>query len=366
MKIIKPRLKQRECDCCGYNDLNEIWSRIFICKTRSNYFLWDIRNVVCRNCGFAFVSPVPNEEFLNEYYSSMYSQYFVRKRIIHSIDNQLNIIKKYTNDIKTKYIIDIGSNESPDFIKSLHELFERVETIELIESVNSTYSSLKDVPLNGADILTAFHVLEHISKPKEFLMLCANILNNQGVLILEVPNLILYTKDPTSLYYHEHLSHFTPTTLTYLANQSGLTLIEVNHEYISRPFGFTAVFKKNPKIERRQFKFQDDVEIHQGMHSMNGGLEKINLFLSQVSKVQNAINNAKKAVIWGANLICLELLNDYELPPSSIIVDSDERKRDYLSYFNLDVYTPKSVIDQISQADKIVITSIFHEKDICG
>ena len=60
-----------------------------------------------------------------------------------------------------------------------------------------------------------------------------------------------------------------------------------------------------------------DSQTHLYLSEFNNDLDNV---------VQNAINNAKKAVIWGANLICLELLNDYELPSSSIIVDSPPAK----------------------------------------
>jgi hypothetical protein len=59
----------RLCEICGSAEHAEIFSWDHVAKTRIRDFKWSIRNVVCKSCGFAFVSPAPTPESLHEFYS---------------------------------------------------------------------------------------------------------------------------------------------------------------------------------------------------------------------------------------------------------------------------------------------------------
>jgi SAM-dependent methyltransferase len=81
------------------------------------------------------------------------------------------------------------------------------------------------------DVITVFHVLEHIKDPRHFISLLADHLAENGKIIVEVPNaddalLSLYRNVPFSFftYWSCHLYLFTRTTLTMLAKQAGLTV----------------------------------------------------------------------------------------------------------------------------------------------
>ena len=63
----------RLCEICGSADHAEVFSWTQVAKTRIRDFRWSIRNVVCQECGFAFVSPAPTQESLHEFYTSCFA-----------------------------------------------------------------------------------------------------------------------------------------------------------------------------------------------------------------------------------------------------------------------------------------------------
>jgi 2-polyprenyl-3-methyl-5-hydroxy-6-metoxy-1,4-benzoquinol methylase len=87
----------------------------------------------------------------------------------------------------------------------------------------------QDIQEGGYDIITMFHVLEHIPDPRTLLSELSQRLKKDGQLIIEVPNasdalLELYQCDQFSrfTYWSCHLFLFTGQTLSELARQTGM------------------------------------------------------------------------------------------------------------------------------------------------
>jgi len=81
------------------------------------------------------------------------------------------------------------------------------------------------------DIITAFHVVEHLPDPRAALARLGSLLEKGGELVIEVPNsddalLTLYTCDAFAhfTYWSQHLFLFNPRTLSDLIRQAGLKL----------------------------------------------------------------------------------------------------------------------------------------------
>ena len=90
--------------------------------------------------------------------------------------------------------------------------------------------NLKRMPLGGGyDIITMFHVLEHIPDPKSILSQLSEMLANDGQIIVEVPNaadalLTLYNNEPFFhfTYWSCHLFLYTAKILQMLFDQMNL------------------------------------------------------------------------------------------------------------------------------------------------
>jgi len=86
------------------------------------------------------------------------------------------------------------------------------------------------------DVITAFHVVEHLSDPKETLAELGCLLADEGKLIIEVPNandalLTLYNNEgfQNFSYWSQHLYLYNQNTINELVRQAGLRLDWVKH-----------------------------------------------------------------------------------------------------------------------------------------
>lgn len=98
----------------------------------------------------------------------------------------------------------------------------------LRDSNFTVFSSVDDL-YGSWDIITMFHVLEHIMDPRRFLSRLADCLDEKGQIIIEVPNaddalLSLYRNSAFAnfTYWSCHLFLYTKETLARVAQQAGL------------------------------------------------------------------------------------------------------------------------------------------------
>ena len=142
-----------------------------------------------------------------------------------------------------KDIVDFGSGYG-GFLIQAKPFAKSVLGIELESQVKPVYeshgiplaSSLKEVlskPLTGGggkyDLLTAFHVIEHLQDPITILKQLASLLKENGKMIIEVPNandalLSIYKNKAFSefTYWSPHLYLYNPHTLRKLGEKAGL------------------------------------------------------------------------------------------------------------------------------------------------
>lgn len=84
------------------------------------------------------------------------------------------------------------------------------------------------------DVVTFFHVLEHLDRPEAYLRTARELLTPGGLLVVEVPNLaspgffFLGTRD-FCMDYPNHLVFFTPASLKRLLTRCGFSVEEVSH-----------------------------------------------------------------------------------------------------------------------------------------
>jgi 2-polyprenyl-3-methyl-5-hydroxy-6-metoxy-1,4-benzoquinol methylase len=86
----------------------------------------------------------------------------------------------------------------------------------------------------GYDLITAFHVMEHLPDPRAMLKTLASMLAKNGRIVIEVPSsedalLSLYDSDAFQhfTYWSQHLFLFNAETLRRLVEQAGLRIISI-------------------------------------------------------------------------------------------------------------------------------------------
>lgn len=61
--------QNRNCSVCAGSNTEALWAYNQITRTRNHYWQFSVNNVICKDCGFVFVSPAPNASELERYYS---------------------------------------------------------------------------------------------------------------------------------------------------------------------------------------------------------------------------------------------------------------------------------------------------------
>jgi len=320
--------------------------------------MWKVRNVICRRCGFAFVAPVPSEKMLSEYYGDS----FELSQVNYSIEKRIEVISRHACSKKASFL-EIGGNNNSDFLRKLSSHVGKVHTLEINMNCESEFRTAGELQKNSIDVAVAYFVLEHVTRPRDFLLKYRGLIRDGGIFIIEVPNLYIYPQNPAGIFQCEHVNHFSPVSLARMAESCGFQMIEVSQEECSRPFGFVAVLKKMPA---KMDKTKNPSEYLFGKSCMIEGFAKVSRLLKEMESARKRIftlsKNGEQVVIWGANWICLRLLDDLELPPSAIVVDRDPQKETYFE--NVRVLTPEYAIKHIKKSSYFVINTRYYSSEI--
>ena len=143
--------------------------------------------------------------------------------------------------LPNKRLLDFGCGAG-GFLRHAKSLAAEITGIELETRVSEYWAGQInifpsiDLAGHGYDLITAFHVVEHISDPRNMLTNLACALKPNGRLIVEVPSsedalLTLYDCDAFQrfTYWSQHLFLFNAFTLEMIARQSGLRVVTVQH-----------------------------------------------------------------------------------------------------------------------------------------
>ena len=92
--------------------------------------------------------------------------------------------------------------------------------------------SIFDLPENEYDVITMWHVLEHVHSLKPYLHQCFKSLKQNGRLIIAVPNYTSFDAKYYKKYWAaydlpRHLYHFSPKSMTRLLNEIGFELVSL-------------------------------------------------------------------------------------------------------------------------------------------
>ena len=364
MSIKKLVYEKRSCDCCGSNFFKSIWHYSHNSPTADGTYHWKINNVRCIKCGFIFVSPAPSLTSLKKYYRSLHS-IFSHQEIDYSIQKRIKIIKRFVK--KKNFYLEIGGNKTDKFHNQIKKIFKKTYLVEVNEDHNGPYRSISDIKKINFSVITAYFVLEHLRNPLEFIIQCANKLETNGKLIIEVPNLKVYCKKSDGLMF-EHLSHFSPESLELLAIQAGLRKVFIGIRDCSRNYGFVAIFekeKKNKNILRSKNLLKQIGKSDIKMFTK--GVKKIKIFYKKIDKIAQILKlyKSKQVLIWGANINTSILISKYKLKNKIVVIDSDHRKENYLyDIAKIKVLKPLDIKEQFNTFKLIIIMTKRHSREI--
>jgi 2-polyprenyl-3-methyl-5-hydroxy-6-metoxy-1,4-benzoquinol methylase len=206
--------------------------------------------VRCRSCGFRFTNPRPKAEELGRYYESteyishsdtskgLFASVYqlVRK---YTLGRKLTMIEKYQ---KKGTILDIGcatgqflnhmvingwgaTGIEPDAKTREHAISKYGLQVFPEEHLN-TFKKY------SFDVITMWHVLEHVSDLNERIRQLKGLLKPEGTLIIAVPNCNSYDAQIYKVFWAgydlpRHLYHFSKPDVKLLAEKHGFKIVKI-------------------------------------------------------------------------------------------------------------------------------------------
>ncbi|MDR2954732.1 MAG: class I SAM-dependent methyltransferase [Prevotella sp.] len=215
----------------------------------------------CITCGFAFTQDFPSEDVIGKYYDApaYVSHSDTKKGIVNTLyhwarkralKSKSGIVKEYAAK-KSGTLLDIGSGTGY-FLNKMKACKWIVTGVEKSDNARlfakqkfdldcqpSQY--LYEIPSKAKDVITMWHVLEHLEHLNKVMAHLHNILKDDGTLIIALPNKnsldALHYKEYWAAYdVPRHLWHFSPSDFNALADKHGFEVVA------TKPMHFDAFY----------------------------------------------------------------------------------------------------------------------------
>jgi len=254
MNEIRQKVRGAVCGICFSEDHIELYKTKSIYDNESYTIFW------CPNCNNAFTSPPPSPDLLISLYStgnyrSMDGDRF--NRYVEHFVRYFSILKKHNiNKYRptTGALLDVGCGRGL-FLDIMRKDGWSVTGVEFNEETARNAASKYGVKVvsveamtgfkdESFDVVTLYHVLEHMRDPSAVLQECRRLLKKQGLLVIAVPMFdSLQASLGKALWFHldvpYHLFHFTLRGLRSLLVANSLHVVNVCHfDFEQNTFGW--------------------------------------------------------------------------------------------------------------------------------
>jgi 2-polyprenyl-3-methyl-5-hydroxy-6-metoxy-1,4-benzoquinol methylase len=219
-----------QCGVCG-NLMRKLWR-----SGGHQYF-------VCSECEFVRVTPVPRREVLREYYDKAYE--VDREGYLRNLRRDgrrdLEFLERLNGAGR---MLEVGCSWG-FFLEKARSRGWQVQGIELSDSavkwakesfgLDVRCGTIEDTPLtekSAYDVVVAWHVIEHVQEPMDFLKIARGRLRPGGLLALRTPNVRSVPARITGWAWQwvgapAHLSLFSPKSLGLAVERAGFIVRHV-------------------------------------------------------------------------------------------------------------------------------------------
>jgi 2-polyprenyl-3-methyl-5-hydroxy-6-metoxy-1,4-benzoquinol methylase len=235
----------RQCPACDSGNISSRFSAIDHTVSKKTFDIWQ-----CADCSIRFTQDVPSRDAIAPYYQSQayVSHSNTRKGIINKL---YHWVRSYTLRAKRRMIIhlttlrkgkllDIGAGTG-SFASIMRKAGWEVTGLEPDETARHNakqqyqlelqpIEALAQQPAGGFDVITLWHVLEHVHDLHGYMDTFYHLLAPRGTLFVAVPNYTCLDADTYGAYWAaydvpRHLYHFSPHSMDILAERHGMQVV---------------------------------------------------------------------------------------------------------------------------------------------
>lgn len=203
-----------------------------------------LRTVICQDCGLVFSDPRPISQEIDDFYRETYRVVYKQAwqpRLKHTYragkvaQERLEYLMPLL--APDRAICDFGSGGG-ELVFILRELGYDASGIEPNTGYAEYSRDILGIPVQiggfasarveqgSLDLVTLFHVAEHLEHPVHALRTIAGWLREGGRLLVEVPNVESRCIWPSSRFHQAHLYNFNTATLAQAGRCAGLRVVD--------------------------------------------------------------------------------------------------------------------------------------------
>ena len=364
----------RPCIVCQHSQSTEVFNK--------PYHLTDLGEValcitVCDKCGAVYQNPLPDLQKIRKTYSEM-SNYTNPGRDgkpsatkIAALDRQLAYLSEFLTPKGRAFQIGCSDGYTLHRFQLAGWEVDGIDpSSRAISLAKSQYNLelnngfIEDFDSKGAqyDLIILTHVLEHFVDPKAVLLKCLEMLKDDGHIFIEVPSLIDQDTWPTSYFTFEHLTYFSPLSMTNLMQTCGIEPLGPVITDLSEKDPYPIQMCHGRKGETIRAIEKDD----QALPMCQAYVARDVTRWQEINrKINHGTMKAKSIAIWGGGVHTAQLLEETNILEHCVpitIVDSDPQKWQKTLY-DISIAAPGTLNLEDPEL-AIVISSFVFEQEI--
>jgi 2-polyprenyl-3-methyl-5-hydroxy-6-metoxy-1,4-benzoquinol methylase len=239
----------QHCPACGSEAIAAQLSAVDYTVSQQRFQIWH-----CKGCGLRFTQDVPDEAAIGPYYQSetYVSHSDTKKGLINTL---YHLVRKRTLNGKKKLVIeqsgllkgailDIGAGTGA-FLHTMQaagwgvtglepDATARQKAAELYGIAAALPGELFALKKGSYNVVTLWHVLEHVHNLQGYLQQIHQLLAPGGCLLIAVPNYTSHDAQTYGPYWAawdvpRHLYHFSPQAMQALLVANGFAIKRMKH-----------------------------------------------------------------------------------------------------------------------------------------
>ena len=318
---------------------------------------------MCSKCQTIFLNPCYNTEGFNTLFAEAGQSYGSTtqrpKEQYNWINNRINI--------ENVNLMDIGCG-SGSFLASLPNSITKVgididqQSISIAQQnhpdIEFLCSPFETIEYNKKlDVITMFHVLEHLQDPLSTLKRLYQIGDDDTKFIVEVPIIENgLTNDINGFFSAQHLTHFSRNSFKNILSIAGWRVIEWQEQ--SDYNGCRVLAEKGQANKVLSTDFQAKENLYNYLHNWYASIAKAEKKLLKIDK--------PRCVIWGGGMhveFIYQISTLFNKDIEFIIVDKDKNKQGKM-WRGIEIHDPQIIKELNGQDIQFIISSYGNQLPI--
>lgn len=366
--------QHRICEICGNSTQLQVLYHVKLCLPNEVKLPSQYDVVACDVCGYCYADTLASLEDYENYYTK---HNYYSSTVVSDVSS--NVPTTVMNDFCLEIckpedrILDVGFGYG-NFLKFLRingyknlfgidpskESVKHIAQYGISAKVGSAYN-LSSFDGGMMDVVIITGVLEHLLKPSFAIMSIQNVLKDNGVVILTVPNCnnLIYDKSPIcNNFNQEHINYFSPKSLLGLMEKYGFFMERI----ITEPYYADMLVAFRYKQNQHAFKIDKDLHTS---HAIRTYVEENKSRIDTINtKIETLLHEQTRIAVWGTGALTMDLLANTNLCTCNIecFVDNNQLKWGK-SFYQKEIVSPTLLFEN-DKIQTVIISSIKSAQSI--